>query len=39
MVLIVHYDGITEEEIRRIFKKEEERRNQDGRRDNIRNNK
>lgn len=39
MVLIVHYDGITEEEIKGIFKKEEERRNQDDRRDNIRNNK
>lgn len=24
MVLIVYYDGITEEEIKRIFKKEEE---------------
>lgn len=29
MVLIVYYDGITEEEIKRIFKKEEERKNQD----------
>ena len=32
MVLIVYYDGITEEEIKRIFKKDEERENQDDRR-------
>lgn len=39
MVLIAHYDGITEEEVRKIFKKDKERRNQDDRGDNIRNNK
>ena len=34
MVLNVYYDGTTEEEIKEIFKKDKERRNQDDRRNN-----
>lgn len=29
MVLIVHYDGVTEEEIKRIFKKNSDEANDD----------